>query len=224
VSQGILYSVAMPIGNVADFSHRAAETLAAADIIACEDTRKLKDWLRRTGTTSQARFLAYHSHNESASAQGLVKLLLAGKNVSLVTDAGTPNVSDPGYRLIRACMEAGIQVKPVPGASSLTAILSISPFGANPMLFLGFLSPKSGKRVKTLSNYTDFKGVIAIFESVHRISALLADLYASWGNLNAFIGREMTKKHEEFFWGDLEGAIEWCNAKQGEFVILVKKA
>lgn len=218
---GVLYSVALPIGNFLDITLRSKEILATVDFIAAEDTRKVKDWLKRCNITTKARILAYHSQNEEASARGILELLKQGKSVALVADAGTPRICDPGYWLLRYSWESKITVKPVPGASALTSILSVAPIPTLPLLFLGFLSPNPSKRRRELEKYRDFQGTIALYESRHRLISLLVQILEIWPQNTIFIGRELTKEHEEFFWGPIEKSLLWARDKKGEFVILL---
>lgn len=221
-SAGTLYVVALPLGNVADLSNRAREILQQIGFIACEDTRKLRELFRRAGLDSNARLLVHNAFNEKNSAAGLIALLKEGNDVALVSDAGTPHVSDPGVHLLRQCYVDNIAVVPVPGPSALTALLSIAPFATEPLLFLGFLSPKPGRRQNTLQHYSHFTGSIALYESVHRLRQCLADIASVFPNAEILIGREMTKTHEEFFWGKVEDAIKWADGKKGEFTLLIR--
>lgn len=220
---GCLYCVAMPIGNALDLSLRAKKILAEADVIAAEDTRKLRDWLRRANVKSQAKILAYHAHNEKDSAQGLLQLLRQGQNVALVSDAGTPRLSDPGFSLVSLAHQEKIPLAAIPGPSALTALVSISPLPTEPLLFLGFLSSKNGRRKNTLLRYQDFSGTIALYESVHRVRALMEEICLIYNNPQVFIGRELTKEHQEYFWGSCRDALPWLLDKKGEFSILVQK-
>ncbi len=216
--------VALPIGHSQDITIRAMQTLTEVDFIACEDTRKLKDLLRRTGIETEARIFVYNKDNEKNSARGLVDLLQQGQSGALVADAGTPKISDPGHDLVKLCYEQKIEVKAVPGVSALTCALSICPFAVQPLLFLGFLPPKDGKRIKILHNYATFQGTVAFYESVHKIEKLIDNLMNTWGNGEVFIGRELTKQYEETFWGSLEEATEWVKKKKGEFVVIIRKS
>ena len=220
---GILYCVAVPIGNPGDITSRAVDTLRMVDIIACENTNKLKDLLKRAGIETQARFLAYYSYNEQESAKGLLAKLLEGQSIALVTAAGTPRISDPGYHLVRGAYENDIRVTPVPGPAAFATAMSIAPIPVDPFLFLGFISPKPGKRDNTLAKYDNFEGTVCFYESIHRIQKLLMAILAKWGDLECFIARELTKQHENLFWGSLSEAIDWVSQKKGEFVLLVHK-
>ncbi|MES0491782.1 MAG: 16S rRNA (cytidine(1402)-2'-O)-methyltransferase [Leptospirales bacterium] len=220
---GILYSVAVPIGNIDDITRRAEKILGSVDVIACEHTQKFRDLANRASIKTNAKVLAYHSYNEAESAKGLVKLLEEGKNLALVSDAGTPRISDPGFHLFRLAHEKNIKIVPVPGVSALTAIASVAPIPLEPLLFLGFITPKPGKRINLLKKYLDFQGTICFYESVHRIEKLILSFLEVWGNKEIFIARELTKQYEEFFSGTVEEAVSWIKGKKGEFVILVRK-
>jgi len=221
--KGILYVTAVPIGNSKDLSAHAMEIFQNVDIIACEHTGKFLDLKRRAGFDTRATLMAYYSYNEAHSSDGLIKKLHEGKNIALVTDAGTPRISDPGYHLVRKAHEQGFQVKAIPGASALVAGMSIAPIPLEPLLYLGFISPKPGRRDKTLQLYQDFKGTICLYESIHRLIKLLTAIHNLWGNVEIFIIRELTKQHEDMFWGSLEKTIEWAENKRGEFIIFVHK-
>jgi len=221
--KGTLYIVAVPIGNAMDISFRAIEIFRTVDIIACENTRKFLDLKMRAGFETSATLMAYYSYNETHSSDGLIKQLNEGKNIAMVSDAGTPRISDPGYHIVRKAHEQKIAIKAIPGPSSLTAAMSIAPIPLEPLLFLGFISPKSGRRDKLLRQYQDFSGTVCFFESVHRIIKLLAAILQIWGNTEIFIIRELTKQHEDMYWGNLEEAIGWAGKKKGEFIFFVYK-
>ncbi len=220
--RGALYSVALPIGNADDLSQRARYVLEHADFIACEDTRKALDLFRRSGISTRARLLVHNPFSEASSAEGLSKLLAQGQTGALVSDAGTPRLSDPGSRILKLCFEHDVRVIPVPGPSALTALVSVTPFSVDPLLFLGFLSPKSGRRQNELKKYIDFEGAIALFESVHRIEKTLADIALVFTDGEILIGREITKTHEEFYLGRISTAAQWAKGKQGEFALIFK--
>lgn len=223
MNKGTLYSVALPIGNAGDITDRARAVLADVDFIAAEDTRKALDWFRRCGIQYRGKVLAHHSHNERNSASGLLSLLEAGKSVALVTDAGTPRISDPGYVLVNLAWQHGIPVRPVPGPSSITCLLSVSPFPTEPFLYLGFLSPKEGKVRKELNLYNSFAGSVMILESQHRIEKLLAIVQEEWGDIPLLVGREMTKEHEEFKLGTVASILEKLGDPRGEYSLLFQK-
>ena len=217
----MIYSLAMPIGNALDISLRAKQILEQADIIACEDTRKLKDWLSRRSIQSSAKLYSHHANNERDSAKGLLEKFSGQESLVLVSDAGTPRLSDPGFHLIRKAHEEGLKITPVPGPSAIATLISIAPIAVTPLLFLGFLPPKSAKRRKILSSYSEFTGTIGFYESRHRIEKLLAEIFEIWGDIEIFFGREMTKLHEEFFWGKISDCQNWVKRKKGELTFMV---
>ena len=192
-------------------------------MIACEDTRKLKTWISFFKIKTDARFLAYHSHNEKESAKGLLQLLERGDNIAFVSDAGTPRISDPGFYLLKECWANDIHIVPIPGASALTTIVSIAPFLVEPLLFLGFLSSKQGRRKKSLELYKSFEGCICIFESTHRIKDILQDILDIWGNIDGLMGRELTKSYEEVHYTNIETMLKLTEDPKGEYVLLLNK-
>jgi len=220
---GSLFVVATPIGNLADLGARALETLARVDLIACEDTRTSRTLLARH--TISAHTVALHQHNERAASAALLELLRAGKDVAIVTDAGTPGLSDPGAWLVAAAHAAGIRVIPVPGPSAATAALSASGFVAGPWLFAGFLPASASARRKALDEF-DLPWPVVFFEAPHRILATveaLAERFADDREL--LIARELTKKFEELVRLPLAEASAWLgadpNRKRGEFVLVL---
>jgi 16S rRNA (cytidine1402-2'-O)-methyltransferase len=215
-----LYVVAIPIGNSEDITLRARRVLETVDFIACEDTRKAHDLFRRTGINTRARLLVHNPFSEAKSADGLVALLQQGQSGAIISDAGTPRLSDPGAQLLKRCYGAGVRIVPVPGPAALTALISVTPFSVDPLVFLGFLSPKSGRRQNELRRYENFEGAIALYESVHRIEKCLLDIQVVFPSAEILIGREMTKIHEEFFMGPIADAIAWAPKKQGEFALI----
>ncbi|HVS52062.1 MAG TPA: 16S rRNA (cytidine(1402)-2'-O)-methyltransferase [Opitutaceae bacterium] len=220
---GHLYVVATPIGNLADLTERARAILAAVDLVACEDTRTTGALLARLALPHK-ELVAYHEHNETEAAERLAAQLAAGKSVALVTDAGTPALSDPGFRVVRACRRRGLPVVPVPGASALLAVLSASGLPTNGFLFLGFLPPKSAARVAAFKKYRDFDYTLALYESCHRIDKAVAELVATLGDARVIcVAKEVTKLHEAFFVGsaaEVQARLAKASLK-GEFVLLV---
>ena len=197
---GHLYVVSTPIGNLADLTERARAILATVDLIACEDTRITGGLLTRLGLHRE--LTAYHDHNEAEAAERLADQLAAGRSIALVSDAGTPAISDPGFRLVRACRRRGLPVVPVPGASALPAVLSAAGLPTNGFLYAGFLPPKSAARLAFLTKYRDFEYTLALFESCHRIEKFAAEIVASLGpNRVICLAREVTKLHETFLVG-----------------------
>ncbi len=221
----ILYIVATPIGNLDDMTFRAVEVLRGVDVIACEDTRHTLKLLNRYGI--KKRLLSYHAHNEEESANGLVKLLIEGKNIAYVSDAGTPGLSDPGCVLVGKAREAGIKVVPIPGACAFSVLMSAAGFSAKDTVFVGFLSPKQGKRKKRLAELLEREEGFVLYESPYRIVKLLHDLADLEGERKVLVGREMTKIHEEFIEGSAHEVLLNLEARKniaGEFSLLVYPA
>jgi 16S rRNA (cytidine1402-2'-O)-methyltransferase len=225
LTESTLFVVATPIGNLDDLSPRARKVLEEADLIAAEDTRHTGRLLSHFGINS--RLLALHEHNEEAVVSGLISKLQEGKTIALVSDAGTPLISDPGFRLLRAAHENGIRVSPVPGPSALLAALSVAGLPTDRFCFEGFLPAKKSARLKRLQKIAEETRTIVCFESVHRIADCLDDLLQSFGaERQAFIGREISKLHEQCVFGTLaelkrmleEGQI----ASKGEFVLAIE--
>ena len=224
MTPGVLYVVATPIGNLSDASPRALETLRAADLVACEDTRTTRTLLARHGIN--ARTVALHAHNERRAAAGLVAALREGKSIALVTDAGTPALSDPGAWLVREAHRAGIRVSPLPGPSAAAAALSVSGFAAPRFLFAGFLPASRAARRKALEAL-DVPCPLVLYEAPHRIADTLDDLAARFGPARELaICRELTKKFEEVARLPLGEAVVWLAARpersQGEFVLVLE--
>ena len=220
---GKLYVVATPIGNLADASPRAIETLRAVELVACEDTRTTHTLLARHGI--EARTVALHGHNERAAANSLIKVLQEGKNVALVSDAGTPALSDPGAWLVARAHEAGIPVSPIPGPSAAAAAFSASGFEAGGFVFAGFLPASGGSRRKALEAL-DAPRPVVLYEAPHRIDRTLAELTKQLGaEREVVICRELTKKFEEVARMPLGEAQAWLGARreraQGEFVLVI---
>jgi 16S rRNA (cytidine1402-2'-O)-methyltransferase len=222
---GHLYVVATPIGNLADLSERARAILGAVDLVACEDTRTTGAMLTRFGLHRE--LFAYHDHNETEAAEKLAGLLVLGKSIAVVSDAGTPGLSDPGFRIVRACRRRGLPVVPVPGASALTAVLSAAGLPTNGFLFAGFLPPKSAARIAFLGKYRDFEYTLALYESCHRIDKFAAEITETLGpDRVVCIAKEVTKVHETFFIGsaaDVQERLAKASLK-GEFVVLIAPA
>ncbi len=219
-----LYVVATPIGNLGDLTERARQVLAACDVVAAEDTRVTKPLLAHFGIG--ARVIAVHEHNERAAAEGILALLGEGKSVALVSDAGTPAVSDPGALVVDRVRAEGFPVFPIPGASALTAALSASGISADGVVFAGFLPTKGAERKRRLAELAAGPWAIALFESPHRVEATLADLHAALGERDVVVCRELTKRFETITRMPLSGAVEWVvadpNHSRGEFVLVVE--
>ncbi len=222
---GHLYVVATPIGNLADLTERAHAILGAVDLVACEDTRTTGAMLNRLGLRRE--LFAYHEHNEAEAAEFLALRLAEGRTIALVTDAGTPGVSDPGFRLVRACRRRGLPVVPVPGASAVTVVLSASGLPTNGFLFVGFLPPKTAARVAFLERYRDFAYTLALYESCHRIDKFVDEIVGHLGRDRVVcVAKEVTKIHETFLTGpaaDVRARLAKTSLK-GEFVVLIAPA
>lgn len=219
---GALYLVATPIGNLGDVTLRALETIAGADVLACEDTRVTRVLLDRYGI--RQRPLAYHEHNAAEAGPRLIAALSEGKSVALVSDAGTPLVSDPGFRLVEQAQAAGIRVVPVPGPSAVLAALTASGLPSDAFLFAGFLPVKDGQRRARLEELRAVPATLVFFESPRRLAETLGVMAEVYGNRRAAIGRELTKAFEEMRTGTLgELAAHYAEAPtpKGEIVICV---
>jgi 16S rRNA (cytidine1402-2'-O)-methyltransferase len=221
---GTLFVVATPIGNLEDLTPRARQTLAEVDLIAAEDTRHTGRLLSHFGV--KTRLLALHDHNEAELADKVIDMLLAGQSIALVSDAGTPLVSDPGYRLVKAAHERGVPVSPIPGPSALTAALSVAGLPTDRFCFEGFLPAKKKARFDVLTGLMDEARTMIFYESVHRIEGAIAALCGVFGtNRSAYLGRELTKMHEQCVYGTLgeihAQLLDGSITKKGEFVIVV---
>jgi 16S rRNA (cytidine1402-2'-O)-methyltransferase len=218
-----LYLVATPIGHLGDISLRALATLAAADIVACEDTRITTRLLQRYAIDTP--MIAYHEHNAARQRPKLLAALAEGKRVALVSDAGTPLISDPGYRLVRDALDAGYAVVPIPGASALLAALVVSGLPTDSFFFAGFLPPKSAARKKRLASLAAIPGTLVFYESPHRTAAALEEMAGILGaDRQAAVARELTKIHETVrggTLGELAAAFAQEPEPKGEIVILV---
>jgi len=224
---GKLFVVATPIGNLDDLSPRARATLAQVDLIAAEDTRHSAALLRHHGIAT--RTLALHEHNEREASADLVRRIQGGANIALISDAGTPLVSDPGYRLVRAARAAGIPVSPIPGACAAIAALSAAGLPSDRFVFEGFLPAKSAARRAALQVLRADPRTLIFYESSHRIVESLADLAAEFGGeREAVVARELTKQFETVLDGTLAGLAQRvavdADQQRGEFVVLVKGA
>ncbi len=222
---GTLYVVATPIGNLADLTDRARAILGAVDVVACEDTRTTGAMLTRLGLRRD--LVAYHEHNEIEAAAKLADQLAAGKSVAVVSDAGTPALSDPGFRIVRECRRRHLPVVPVPGPSALTAVLSASGLPTNGFLFVGFLPAKSAARIAFFEKYRAFDYTLALYESCHRIDKAMEELVATLGPARVVcVAKEVTKLHETFLVGpagDVQARLAKTSLK-GEFVLLIAPA
>lgn len=210
---GTLYVVGTPIGHLEDITLRALSVLAAVDLIAAEDTRTTGRMLARHGIATPRT--SYHEHNETRRTPELLQRLKGGASIALVSNAGTPGISDPGYRLVAAAAEAGLRVVPIPGPSAAAAALSVSGLPTDAFLFLGFLSKKAGKRRSQIDALASDGRTVILYESPRRIRPLIAELRAVLGDRRAVLAREMTKVFEEFLRGRLS-AIEAALADRDE--------
>ncbi|MBI3374044.1 MAG: 16S rRNA (cytidine(1402)-2'-O)-methyltransferase [Betaproteobacteria bacterium] len=220
---GTLFVVATPIGNLADLSPRAIDILGSVALIACEDTRTSRTLLAHFGIST--RSVSLHAHNERSASVHLVETLRCGSDVALISDAGTPAVSDPGARLVEEAHRSGIRVIPVPGPSAALAAFSASGFAADRLLFAGFLPASTAARRKAIAGLESGCAII-LYEAPHRIRATLADLAAAFGAAREVaIGRELTKKFEEMARMPLGTALTWLDARahreQGEFALVI---
>jgi 16S rRNA (cytidine1402-2'-O)-methyltransferase len=221
---GTLYVVATPIGNLEDISARAIRILGEVDLIACEDTRHTRKLLDRYGIAKP--LVSYYEHNEQSRADELLGDLRAGKNIALVSDAGTPLIADPGYRLVEQAREQGVTVSPVPGPSALAAALSASGLPTDAFLFHGFLPPKQGQRRKLLEQLKSLEATLVFYEAPHRILETLDDIAAILGQRLVVLARELTKIHEEFLRGtpaELRSILDQRLAVKGEITVMVSK-
>ncbi|MBF8292878.1 MAG: Ribosomal small subunit methyltransferase [Steroidobacteraceae bacterium] len=224
---GVLYVVATPIGNMGDISARAREILAAVSVVAAEDTRHSSQFLRGLGL--ERPLLSLHEHNERARATELVQRLRAGESVALISDAGTPLVSDPGYLLLRAALAAGIVISPIPGACAAIAALSAAGLPSDRFCFEGFLPARAAARRRRLTELASDPRTFVIYEAPHRIAASLVDIAAACGGArHACIARELTKKFESFYRGSLDELVARAQSdedlRRGESVIIVEGA
>ena len=219
---GKLYLVATPIGNLGDITFRAVETLRSADVICAEDTRRARILLDRYEIAHKP--VSYHEHNAERMALKIVEWVGLGQNVALISDAGTPAVSDPGFRVVRAIIEAGLPLEVIPGPTAVTTALVLSGLGVDRFVFEGFLPVKKGRRTR-LEQLADEKRTIILFESPHRLARTLRDLAEYLGNdRRAVIARELTKIYEEVIRDTLENLLDRYQQTppKGEIVIVVE--
>jgi 16S rRNA (cytidine1402-2'-O)-methyltransferase len=215
---GTLFVIATPIGNLGDISARALDTLRNADLIACEDTRQTLKLLTHFGI--QKTLTSYHEFNEREKSVELAERIERGDSIALVSDAGTPAISDPGYRLVRLCRERSLTVVAIPGANAAITALSASGLPSDHFLFVGFLPPRKSARCEYLESVRTYGETLIFYESPHRIQSTLNDMQDVLGDREACVGRELTKLHEEYVFGrfsDVRARIK----EIGEFVIVV---
>ena len=218
---GTLYLVGTPIGNVEDLSPRARRVLEAVDVLAAEDTRHTGRLLERFGV--KRPMVSYHDHNKEGRTPELVARLAGGASVAIVSDAGSPGISDPAFTLVRAAVQAGVRVVPVPGPSSALCALEVSGLPTDRFAFEGFLPRKSGRRRARIEELRGDPRTLIFFESPHRLKAALADLLEGLGDRPASVSRELTKKFEETQRGTLGTLLRWVEEQppRGEFVLVV---
>ena len=222
-SMATLYVVATPIGNLEDITYRAVRILGEVPVVAAEDTRQTRKLLDRYEIAA-GTLISCRARNEEASSKGIVMLMDQGKDVAYVSDAGTPGVSDPGSRLAAAVREAGHDVVPLPGASAVTALMSVAGLAGKGFFFEGFLSPKAGRRRSRLEELLSMDRIFVLYESPFRVVKLLEDLRDLDPNRKMLLGREITKKFEEFIPGTADevlAALEPRGTLKGEFALLV---
>ena len=216
--------MATPIGNLEDITFRAVRVLKEADLIACEDTRQTRKLLDRYGIGTPA--VSYHEHNEAERSQELTAKLLDGTTVALVSDAGMPLISDPGYRLVRAAIDSGIRVEAVPGASAVLTALAASGLANDSFYFGGFLPAKSGQRLRALEALKDETATLIFYEAPHRIVDALAAVEEALGDRPVVVARELTKMHEEFLRGtaaQIRATLIARESVKGEITLLIGK-
>lgn len=219
---GELFIVATPIGNLEDITQRALRVLREVDLIACEDTRHTRKLLNHFGIDKKT--ISYHEHNERERAEELCGLLESGKNVALVSDAGTPLINDPGYRIVTAAIERGIRVIPVPGPVAFIAALAASGLPTDEFFFGGFLPARTHPRRAKLEELRSIRATLVFYEAPHRILAALKDATELLGNRRAVVARELTKLHEEFIRGTLNELVQQfskAGTARGEMVLII---
>jgi 16S rRNA (cytidine1402-2'-O)-methyltransferase len=221
---GTLYIIATPIGNLEDITLRAVRILGEVDVVACEDTRQTRKLLDHFHIAKPT--VSYHDHNEAERTADLLTRLEAGESVALVSDAGTPLVSDPGYRLVTGAIQAGVSVVPLPGPSAALAALAGAGLATDAFRFCGFLPPKSGQRRKALEELRSESCTLIFYEAPHRILDALADIEAVMGERPVVVARELTKIHEEFLRGtapEVRARLASRPAVKGEITVLIGK-
>lgn len=220
---GTLFLVATPIGNLQDISFRAVETLKTVDLIACEDTRHTRKLLTHFGIKN--KLVSYHEHNEIQRAEDFAELLENGKSIAVVSDAGTPGIADPGFRLVHKAREIGAKIVPIPGAVAFVNALIVSGLPTDSFFFGGFLPSKKSERQNRLSEVKTIQATLCFYETPHRIAKSLADCYEILGNRKAVVAREITKLHEDIVHGNLEDLQKQFSEKQtkGEIVLIIER-
>ncbi|HUS08078.1 MAG TPA: 16S rRNA (cytidine(1402)-2'-O)-methyltransferase, partial [Bryobacteraceae bacterium] len=220
-----LYIVSTPIGNLEDITVRAIRILKEVRLIACEDTRHTHKLLEHYGITTPC--ISYHEHNENERSAALIERLKNGVSIALVSDAGTPLISDPGYRLVHAALAQGLKVSPIPGPSAILSALSASGLPTDSFYFGGFIPAKSSQRRRLLEQVSDMESTLVFYETPHRILEALADIHEVLGPRQMVLTREMTKLHEEFLRGtaeEIQKELENRPSVKGEITLVVGKA
>jgi 16S rRNA (cytidine1402-2'-O)-methyltransferase len=219
-STGTLFLVGTPIGNLGDMTDRARETLAAVDLVAAEDTRRTGTLLKRFGI--RARMVSLHDANERERVGEVLKVLGSGRDVALVSDAGMPGVSDPGFRLVRACVEEGVGVRVVPGPSAVLSALVVSGLPADRFVYEGFLPRRAGERRRRLQELASEPRTIVLFESPRRVGAVLREAAQTLGDRRVAVARELTKLHEEVIRGTISEVLPLVEELRGEVVVVLE--
>jgi 16S rRNA (cytidine1402-2'-O)-methyltransferase len=220
---GTLYIVATPIGNLEDITQRALRVLGEVDVVACEDTRRTRVLLNHFGIKTKT--ISYHEHNERERAEQICQLLLSGKDVALVSDAGTPLINDPGFRVTNAAIELNLPVVPIPGPVACVSALVASGLPSDQFFFAGFLPARANARRAQLAELSTIGATLVFYEAPHRIAATLADALEVLGNRSAAVAREMTKIHEEILRGSLgELVARFSVQARGEMVLVISGA
>lgn len=223
---GALYVIATPIGNAQDITLRALNKLNTLDFIACEDTRITSKLCNIHKIKCKGRLLSYHEHNSSRMIPRIITRLKEGKNIGLTTDAGTPLISDPGYKLVLTAIKNNIDVKSIPGPSALTAAISISGISSDQFFFAGFLPKKSKQKKEKILSFGNLEAAIVLFESSNRLIPLLKEINNILGNRKISLLKEITKAYEKTEYGYIENILEKIKSKniKGEFVLIIEKA
>ncbi|HHM24065.1 MAG TPA: 16S rRNA (cytidine(1402)-2'-O)-methyltransferase [Bacteroidetes bacterium] len=221
MAKGILYIVSTPIGNLGDITYRAVEVLSQVDLVAAEDTRTSRVLLNHYNIHTPVT--SFHAHNQVDKTPGLLQQLRQGKNIAVISDAGTPGISDPAYYLVTRAVEEEIPVVPVPGAAAFLAALVVSGLPTNRFVFEGFLPAKKGRK-KRLAQLAEEERTIVLYESPHRLVKTLKELLETLGNRRIAVARELTKYYEEVFRADLQTALQEFQSRKvrGEFVLVVE--
>ena len=222
MTKGTLFLCATPIGNLNDMTFRLVETLKEVDIVAAEDTSHSIKLLNHIGVNK--KMVSYHEHNKDKTGPKLIEILLEGKNIALLSDAGFPAIADPGEDLVKLALEHDITIVPVPGANAALCALIASGITTTPFFFAGFLPKTKKNRVEKLAEWKAINVTIIFYEAPHRIEKVLEEIFEVWGNRKIVLARELTKKYEEFFRGNIKEALLWLREKppKGEFSVVIE--